>query len=127
MGLFWVCVCVPVSQAVAADDVVAKVQLTAKPVSCVALHKGQRCFQKIQFFWESNEGLEYCLYSDTHKRKLFCAKGNEAAFVHSYASDSSELFSLRLGESGLTVSTIRVSTSWVYRTGKRSSSGWRLF
>ena len=102
-------------------------KITVRPASCVALHKGQRCFQNIRFLLEADDDREYCLYSDTHELKLFCANSDDAEFEHNYASESSESFSLRLSATGLTVATITVNTAWVYRTGKRSSSGWRLF
>ena len=110
-----------------ADGLENGFQIKVRPASCVALHKGQRCFHNIRFFLEIDDEREYCLYSDTHELKLFCANISGAEFVHAYASESSELFSLRLSATGLTVATITVNTAWVYRTGKRSSSGWRLF
>ena len=103
------------------------IQLHVKPASCVALHKGQKCFQKIQIYWESSNDREYCLYSDTQQLQLVCATGSVRSFLHNYASESSEAFSLRLASNGETVATVAVNTAWVYRTGKRSSSGWRLF
>ncbi|MDB4223689.1 DUF3019 domain-containing protein [Granulosicoccus sp.] len=125
--LLWICVCLSITGYSMADGLENGFQIKVRPASCVALHKGQRCFQNIRFFLEIDDEREYCLYSDTHELKLFCANISGAEFVHAYASESSELFSLRLSATGLTVATITVNTAWVYRTGKRSSSGWRLF
>jgi hypothetical protein len=125
--LLWIAICLSVSRPAIADDLIISTQLKVKPASCVALHRGQLCFQNIRFFWEAIDELEYCLYSDTHERLLFCANGDSDEFIHDYASETSESFSLRLSTTGLSVATITVNTAWVYRTGKRSSSGWRLF
>ena len=103
------------------------IRLHVKPTSCVALHKGQMCFQKIRIYWQPTDDRTYCLYSDTQRLRLICTAGSVMEFVYEYASESSESFSLRLASTGETVSSAAVNTAWVYRTGKRSSSGWRLF
>lgn len=125
--IFSLIVCLLTTRVSAAADLVSAVQLNAKPVSCVALHRGQMCFQKIRFFWETLGDHSYCLYSDTHNRLLYCTLDGFNEFIHEYASETSESFSLRTSEAGPTVASITVTTAWVYRTGKRSSSGWRLF
>jgi len=125
--LIWISLCLAISYPATADTYAGNVQLNVKPASCVALHRGQLCFQKIRFFWVAGDDSEHCLYSDTQNRLLFCANGDSDNFIHGYASETSESFSLRLSSSGLTVATVTVNTAWVYRTGKRSSSGWRLF
>lgn len=127
IALLWLCLCLLIARAAMADDAPGTVQFNVKPSSCVALHKGQRCFQSIRIFWITNDRQDYCLYSDTHERKLFCSTSGDAEFIHKYASETSETFSLRLTTSGLTVALASVNTAWVYRTSKRSSSGWRLF
>ncbi|MFT6302806.1 MAG: hypothetical protein ACJAY2_001991 [Pseudomonadales bacterium] len=57
-------------------------RLKVKPASCVALNKGQLCFQDIRFLWETDDALDYCLFSDTHGRLLFFANGESDEFVH---------------------------------------------
>ncbi len=121
-----------VSVASAASDAPAEqlsngMQLVAMPSSCVALHRGQLCFQQIRLSWYSTDDQRYCLFSDDADVLLYCSSSENTYFLHEYSSKSSESFSLRLGEDGPVVSAVKVSTSWVYRTGRRSSSGWRLF
>lgn len=50
------------------------------------------------------------------------------SYSHDYASATSETFYLRREESEMSnLAEVTISTSWVYRTNRRSSSGWRLF
>jgi len=103
------------------------VLLTAMPTSCVALHRGQQCYQRIQLSWLNAQGERYCLFVEDSDTLLYCSSGAETFYLHDYSSKTSESYSLRLGEQGEIVSSVTVSTAWVYRTGRRSSSGWRLF
>ena len=125
--LLWLLGSLLVAHPAVAEDSKQAVTLTALPASCVALHRGQLCFQNIRFTWVGDDDLNYCLYSDTHELLLSCGNGVKDEFVHEYSSETSEAFSLRVGVSGSTVASVTVNTAWVYRTGKRSSSGWRLF
>jgi len=48
-----------------ADDSLNATELKVRPSSCVALHRGQLCFQTLSFSWiNTREGREYCLYLD---------------------------------------------------------------
>lgn len=102
-------------------------QLSVMPTSCVALHRGQLCYQRIRLSWFSSDGKRYCLFADDSDVLLYCSSSSHTVYLHEYSSKSSESYSLRLGDEGPIVSSVNVSTSWVYRTGRRSSSGWRLF
>ncbi len=110
-----------------ADERLSVLTLVAKPTSCVALHRGQMCFQKIRFTWESDSSNSYCLYQDGLETALYCSRSAKSSYIHEYASESFQSFSLLDIGSGNIVSTLKINTAWVYRTGRRSSSGWRLF
>lgn len=101
--------------------------LSVVPSSCVALHRGQACFQRIRFGWKSSQALRLCLFQEDRGALLHCSIKPIVRYVHEYSSRSSESFTLRVGESGPVLSRVTVHTSWVYRTDRRSSSGWRLF
>lgn len=105
----------------------ATVELRVTPASCVALHRGQVCFQKLQLRWENPEGLRLCLFHQSASEALHCTAVSTALYRHEYRSDDFEVFTLREAVSGEVLATATVTTAWVYRTGKRSSSGWRLF
>jgi len=120
-------ICLTNAHTAIADSPVVDVQLMAKPASCVALHKGQKCFQKIVFSWTSKAKSHTCLFSDATGERLFCSTEPDARFVYQYASTASLTFSLRSESDDRTLATTTIRNAWVYRTGKRSSSGWRLF
>lgn len=103
------------------------VELNAKPATCVALHRGQVCFQRIFFSWKVADIKQYCLYKQNQVAPMVCSKGSQKAVAHHYSSKSSETFILRQGREGPQVAQFTVNTAWVYRTGRRSSSSWRLF
>ncbi len=103
------------------------VSLGVSPTTCVALHKGQHCFQQLTLSWRTPTGYRLCLFGDSSGKPLHCTSAALTEFKHEYRSKTAESFVLRQGESGPVVSQISVTTAWVYRTGKRSSSGWRLF
>ncbi len=105
----------------------AKVQLQVTPSSCVALHRGQVCFQRLQLRWNNPAGRRLCLFLQPLEEALHCSTVSPAVYRHEYRSAESEVFILREAVSGEVLSTATVTTAWVYRTGKRSSSGWRLF
>ncbi len=110
-----------------AQDNSLELRFVAKPASCVALHKGQLCFQKIQFTWQPVDQKIYCLYTDGEMTELYCSDSGVSQYTHDYASESFQMFTLRVANTDEVVASVKVSTSWVYRTGRRSSSGWRLF
>lgn len=109
------------------EAAVAGIELLAKPTNCVALHRGQVCFQRILFSWKVQDAEEYCLYKIDTDVPLSCAIGNLTGVAHEYSSKSSETFVLRQGRQGPEVAKVTINTAWVYRTGRRSSSSWRLF
>lgn len=101
--------------------------LKAMPSSCVALHRGQICYQRIRFDWTSSNAQRLCLFHEDGDTLLHCSVNPTVRYVHDYSSPTSESYTLRVGEMGPVLSRVTVHTSWVYRTGRRSSSGWRLF
>lgn len=103
-------------------------RLRARPVTCIALHKEQICFQEVTLSWSTLEQGDYCLYVDERKRPLTCWFHNSLRnYTHNYQSADSMRYELREGSSDDVMAEVIVNTSWVYRTGRRSSSGWRLF
>jgi len=98
----------------------------AIPSSCVALHRGQKCFADITLSWFSPDRALLCVFRNEEQDALICSSNARSEFQFRYATASSERYSLR-DTSGNTLATVIVSAAWVYRTGKRSSSSWRLF
>jgi hypothetical protein len=111
-----------------ADASDATIVLQVQPRTCVALHKGQVCYQTLTISWPNLDADRYCLHSSLQATPLVCWKQNERiSYAHKYASAINETFYLKHPDDESVLARVLVSTSWVYRTGRRSSSGWRLF
>lgn len=102
-------------------------RLVATPSTCVALHRGQVCYVDVGLSWSALGPGRWCLEREDGPR-LVCWHGAErTAHEHGYASASAERYRLVRAADGGSVATAEVRTAWVYRTGRRSASGWRLF
>ena len=115
------------AQAGAEQVLTRRVKLHVKPATCVALHRGQVCYQRIVFSWKVADIEQYCLFTQNQDAPLVCSNGSQKGVAHDYSSKSSETFILRQGREGPQVAQFTINTAWVYRTGSRSSSSWRLF
>lgn len=102
------------------------VTLEAIPKSCVALHRGQKCFGDVTIRWQASGAAVLCLFRNLEENELICSSRSRVSYKVEYASATSEQYTLK-DVAGKTVASVTVSTAWVYRTGKRSSSSWRLF
>lgn len=109
------------------DTSVFTSSLEVKPSSCVALHRGQACYQEVALSWAVVEAGQYCLFDDSEGLLLHCVSGYSGHYKLMYSSETSITYTLRQGKHGPVIAQASVRTSWVYRTGRRSSSGWRLF
>lgn len=103
------------------------VKLIAKPDSCVALHRGQPCFARIQLSWTEPVESDVCLYANDDNTPLVCLPGSRLEATVEHSSSTSTLYSLRIKNATQVLAEVVVRTAWVYRTGRKSSSGWRLF
>ena len=54
------------------DDAVI---FTATPERCIALHKGQTCYQEVLFRWQTPASGEYCLILTDRQHQLTCWTG----------------------------------------------------
>ncbi|MFK7859530.1 MAG: DUF3019 domain-containing protein [Granulosicoccus sp.] len=122
VGMFIICVGLP-TQATSQNDLM----LIATPDSCVALHRGQQCFLSVQLSWTEPVDSEVCLFAGDDERPLLCVSGNTQGVSVEYASSSSTRYSLKVKDTTHVLAAAMVRTAWVYRSGRRSSSGWRLF
>ncbi|RZA06940.1 MAG: DUF3019 domain-containing protein [Moraxellaceae bacterium] len=108
-------------------DTSLAVELTAKPNKCIALRKGQDCYQTISFKWHTPATGEYCLVAQGQTKPLHCWRGSGTPpFNHEFVGQQSQRFYL-LNETGETLQTTEVVVAWVYTSDKRTTGGWRLF
>ena len=121
------------SAAAVADETVRDtVRLEARPVTCIALHRGQTCFKRIRLSWSAGTTGRLCVLLDGAAEPLVCWRGEgRTDWEHDYASAEGERYRLvAVDADGVpldTLATASVETVWVYRGRRSGSSGWRLF
>lgn len=112
----------------AASEPKSPIIFTATPSQCVALHKGQTCYQDITFQWQTPDKGRFCLESSKNKQRLTCWNGKEIQqYRHSFKSNASAVFSLIHHGDNRPIANVKVVVTWVYKAPKQSQSGWRLF
>ena len=106
----------------------AAITLAVSPLTCVALHKKQVCYKTLDFRWSTLPTGRYCLHASDLDTALHCwSHSDPTRLLVDYASASEITYELRAEGRDDALASIVVKTSWVYRTGRRSASGWRLF
>ncbi len=115
-----------ISTHVSADD--QPIEFDVKPNRCIALHQGQTCYQKLTFHWQTPASGEYCLFQNSKAEPVTCWAGREKkSFIQAFESDSSIIYQIRIKDQTGNLSTVTVKVAWVYRSSRKSASGWRLF
>lgn len=103
----------------------AETVLNVKPAKCVAMNKGQICYQQLRFQFTAPQG-DYCLVSKSQKTPLKCWRSAAAGeHQHPFQSDSDIDYRL-INEHDVTVANASVVVAWVYRKS-RARNRWRLF
>ena len=121
------------SAATVADETVRDAaRLEARPVTCVAVHRGQTCFKRIRLSWTAPSTGRLCVLRDGADGPLICWRdGARTDWEHDYASADGERYRLVVTDAdGVpldTLATTSVDTVWVYRGRRSGSGGWRLF
>ncbi|MBR9727176.1 DUF3019 domain-containing protein [Shewanella intestini] len=126
--LLWLGLISPVSHA--QTDIT---DFTATPEQCVALHKGQMCYQDVTFKWSTPNAGKYCLMqSNTNEnppqQPITCWEG-QALTQYSYSFENTTTTTFQLIRQGQPqpLAKVKVVVTWVYKAPKQSQSGWRLF
>ena len=114
---------------VAADDSGAQTALiSVKPGKCVALKRGNVCYQTIVLEWRAPDTADYCVYPEHRLAPLRCWTQSQLGRLRfEFASADSLRFELRkLGEPN-PLAEAEVEVRWVYKRRRDRSFGWRLF
>lgn len=105
-----------------ADDVA----LTVTPDKCVALRKGQTCYQTIRIIFVASNIGDYCLRITEEATPLQCWSDTSTA-EYRYSLAASRAVDFEVIDAGQsTVANARVNIAWVYKKS-RSRNRWRLF
>ena len=101
-------------------------ELSVTPDKCVALRKGQVCYQKLRFQFSAGTKGNYCLIASNQSEPLHCwYTVADGKFTHQHASDAAVDFAL-VNAQRTTLATTAVSIAWVYKKSRKRSR-WRLF
>lgn len=111
--------------AISQNDAVA---FTVSPQQCIALHKGQTCYQDVLFYWQMPDNDEYCLVLAEQEQPLTCRNGKGVhQYQYRFEGNSTTTFSLIRNDDVLPIAQTKVVVTWIYKAPKQSQSGWRLF
>ncbi|OBT16800.1 hypothetical protein A9264_11055 [Vibrio sp. UCD-FRSSP16_10] len=106
----------------------ALIEFTATPKQCVALHKGQDCYQNVTFQWKTPDEGRYCLLQHDSKKTVTCWSGHVVQqFEYSFKGSKTTKFILIDQSTTDLLAEVKVEVTWVYKAPKQSQSGWRLF
>jgi hypothetical protein len=127
-ALFHSAICVAILTPISAFSQDNTIAFTATPERCVALHKGQICYQDVLFRWQTPSKGDYCLVMSKSGRQLTCWNGASLQEYHySFEGDKTTSFSLITDDKADPLARVKVVVTWVYKAPKQSQSGWRLF
>lgn len=102
-------------------------ELNVKPNKCIALHKGQDCYQTLNLYWRTPAEGEFCLMTEGQSAPVHCWQGaGVPPLRYEFVGQATRQFYLR-AQNGEIVQTTAVVVAWVYTSGKRDTGGWRLF
>jgi hypothetical protein len=109
----------------AAEQVAA---FTVQPERCIALNRGQVCYQKLRFQWQTAVGARYCLHQEAFAAPLVCWNGNELnEHELEFESDRNVIYALRREGQTTNLAQLEVEVAWVYQSTRNGFSRWRLF
>jgi len=110
------------------QTVAAEKFIQLKPKRCVALHKGQTCYQTVNVSLNAHTDRDYCLYTWHEKEPLHCWQGQDEQAVHyDFASSKALVFYVKDQAENDIVASSLFEVVWVYRSKKTNNSSWRLF
>lgn len=102
-------------------------RFSVTPNKCVALRKGQPCYQKTTLTWQASQPGHYCIYASLAPDALHCwSSAREGSLVFNLESASDVRFVLAT-KSSREVAHAEVVIAWVYSNASRRSRSWRLF
>lgn len=102
--------------------------IDVSPEQCVALNKGQVCYQTVTLEWEASTVADYCVHSSQYIEPLACWQNQrEGLLTREIASQDSVVFSLNKTPSNEKLADVTMRVAWVYEQKRRKIIAWRLF
>jgi len=101
-------------------------KLTIKPNKCVALRKGEKCYQSVVLNYSAARKSDVCLIRDDEVNPLICWK-NTASAKYRYRIAASKSFWFRIVDSDQSdLASVQFNVAWVYKQSRKRNR-WRLF
>lgn len=102
--------------------------IIATPNQCVALNRGQVCYQEVTLVWRSAKPGDYCVRSSQKDAPLRCWQGEqEGELALEIEADESVLFTLNDAPADNKLAEALMRVAWVYQQKRRKIASWRLF
>ncbi len=115
-----------VSSAGAQIGLQSGLEFNAKPNRCVALRKGQTCYQRVLLRFKAPETGNYCLLVEDRAEPVHCWS-NVTFGRYRYEVESSKNVKFYLHNSEGRVAETDVSIAWVYKNRSSRRTSWRIF
>lgn len=112
-----------------ADETVPEFHIIiATPNQCVALNKGQRCYQDVVIEWRSPKAGHFCVRSTQVSTPLRCWQNDtQGSIALSVEAEQSVLFTLHDQPADTKLAEALMRVAWVYQQNRRKIASWRLF
>ncbi len=106
---------------------VAEVDFSAKPASCVALHQGRKCYALVSLNWQVREIGDFCIYEKATNKVLQCWKNSQGNTMKVEFESSGKIeYQLVAIDSNIVIAETAIDVSWVHKASPRKRR-WRLF
>lgn len=102
--------------------------IIATPNQCVALNRGQVCYQDVTLVWRSKRQGNYCVRSSQLDEPMRCWQGQrEGELALSVEAEESVLFTLNENVTDEKLAEALMRVAWVYKQKRKKIASWRLF
>ena len=135
-GLAWLCL--PVLYWLVSNDTLAKpyadkptissrVEFSAQPTTCVALHQGRTCYREVTLQWQTQKPGNFCIYQKVTNKVIQCWTNSQADQTQfNFEANERVEFQLVETERNIVVAETFIDVSWVHKASPRKRR-WRLF
>lgn len=102
--------------------------IVADPKQCVALNKGEVCFQTVLIRWHTDEEGNYCVRSSQQQVPVKCWQNKQTSQVILDVESTNDVkFSLHIKQSNIQLAEDWMRVAWVYKQSRKKLDSWRLF
>ena len=102
--------------------------IIATPNQCVALNRGQVCYQDVTLVWRSRKVGDFCVGSSQTQTPLQCWQNQqEGEMALEVKATESVRFTLNTQEDNTQLAEALMRVAWVYQQKRRKLASWRLF